>query len=50
LRTGEEAWLAAGLYSTNSGESFPIDVPEGVTVRGVMGAGSVSRGTVYTLR
>ena len=38
LVTGEEARLAAGLYSTNSGESFPITVPEGITVRGVMGA------------
>lgn len=38
LRAGDEARLAAGLYSTNSGEAFPITVPEGIGVHGVVGA------------
>ena len=39
LQAGDEVRMAAGLYSTNSGEVFPITVPEGIVVRGTLGPG-----------
>jgi hypothetical protein len=37
VRQGDEILADPGLYSTNSGEVFPLTQVEGVTLRGVMG-------------
>lgn len=54
-RTGSTIYLSAGIYNTASGETFPLVVPEGVTLIGdegsrgqsvrIEGGGSFSSGT-----
>ncbi len=44
-KTGDTVKLAAGRYDASSGETFPAKVPDGVTVVGLAGGGSILGGT-----
>ena len=44
-KSGDTVKLAAGRYDASSGETFPAKVPDGVTVMGLAGGGSILGGT-----
>ncbi len=44
-KAGDTVKLAAGRYDASSGETFPAKVPDGVTVIGLAGGGSILGGT-----
>lgn len=44
-KAGDTVKLAAGRYDASTGETFPAKVPDGVTVAGLAGGGSILGGT-----
>lgn len=44
-KAGDTVKLAAGRYDASTGETFPAKVPDGVTVMGLAGGGSILGGT-----